>query len=391
MSKNNVNFLTGFTKLFSRKPKQEFQIVADVGTTSVKMVAVEKRGQGFFLSNKTQFEIPETRETVNAQEKIQQYMREHIFSIIKERGRIPQKLHIGISGDMLDSRIETIHIARKNQQKKLTETELQELIQDAVAQFSKRDGNTTLAYFSVANMALDGYAVKELPRAAYPATVTISFFLSFAPQDYWTALTGITAMFGGLPVQFYPNQYLAGTVLPKQLGVPDAVFIDVGGMITEVAVVNDQKLSYAATIHYGGEHITGHLANLLHISSGREAKNFKKQYDHLMVGGENTRVIEEGVRESARAWREKLDVIFSSVYTVTIPSDFFLFGGGVNFTPILEALGDKSRGTYTASHEIIVKKISAEDLHLHYIPGSERLYGPDAVGLGALIMNAYGE
>ena len=378
------------SKLFRRNLKPEFQIFADIGTTSVKMVVVEKRDGGFFLSNKTQFEIPGTREIKN-QQKIQQYMRERIFSIIKEHGCIPQKLHIGVSGEMLDNRLETIQVVRKNPQKKLAETELQELIQGSVEQFSKRDGNLVLAYFSVASVALDGYVVKELPRASSPATVAISFFLSFVPRDYWKVLTSITDMFGGLPVQFYPNQYCAGTVLPGRLGAREGVFIDAGGTITEVSVINDQKLTYIVRIDYGGEQITRHLARFLHISSEKEAKNLKKQYDHLVFGEDKTRAVVDGVRESARAWREKLDDILSSVYTVTIPSVFFLFGGGANFAPILAVLGDKSGEVHFTPDEITVKKISAEDLHLSYAPGSERLHGSDTVGLAVLIANAYGE
>ncbi len=141
----------------------------------------------------------------------------------------------------------------------------------------------------------------------------------------------------------------------------------------------------------GGEHITGHLAKLLHISSRKEAKNLKKQYDHLVFGEDKTRAVEDGVRESARTWREKLDAILSSVYTVTIPSAFFLFGGGANFAPIFAVLGDKSSEVHFTPDEIMVKKISAEDLHLPYASGSERLYGSDTLGLAVLMVNAYDE
>lgn len=383
--------LSLFSKLFRQKQKQEFQIFADIGTTCVSMVVVEKRDNGFFLSNKTRFEVQETGGDADDKQKIQSYMREYIVSAIKEHGRVPEKLHIGISGTMLDNRFETVHASRKNPQKKLNEVELQELIQGGIDQFSKRDSGMVLAYFSVAHIALDGYVIQELPRAAYPATVAISFFLSFAPQDYWTALTGIAGMFGGLPVQFYPNQYLAGTVLPQLLGIRDGVFVDVGGTITEVSIINGQKLGYVATVDYGGEQITAHFAEFLNINSKKEAKDLKKQYDHFWFSSEKkTRAVEDGLRESARIWRKKLDAVFSSVYTVTVPAVFFLFGGGANFSPLIGALEDSSGERYIASGEITVKKISAEDLHLSYIPGSERLHGPDAVMLAALIANGYG-
>lgn len=384
--------MTSFlTNLFRRNQKPEFQVVVDIGTTSLKMVAVEKRNGGFFLSNKIQLEILETG-AATRQQKIEQHLRERIFSVIKEHGRVPQKLHIGVSGEMLDNRLETVQRERKNPQKKLTDDELQELIRDSVEQFSKRDSTKVLVYFSVISVALDGYGIKTLPPAASPATVAISFFLSFAPRNDWDGMTSFTKMFGGLPVTFYPNQYLAGTVLPRLLVVREGVFIDAGGTITEVSVVNDTRLGYVATMDYGGEQITQDLATLLNMSSHKEAKRVKKQYDHIQFFGEEpVRAVEVGVQKSARAWCEKLGALFSSVYRVSLPPVFFLFGGGARFAPLLAALEDKNSGTYFAQDAITVKKISAEDLPLSYVPGSERLHGPDTLMLAVLIANAYGK
>lgn len=379
-----------FKKLFRQKQKQEFQIFADIGTTCVSMAVAEKRDNGFFLSDKTRFEVHEIG--IAEQHKIQQYLRERIVDVIKKRGRVPQSMHVGVSGTMLDNRFETVHLARKNQQKKLTEAELQELIQNGTDQFSKRDDITELVYFSVARIALDGYVIQELPRAAYPATVAVSFFLSFAPRDDWKALTNIASVFGGFPTRFYPNQYLAGMVLPRLLGAEDGVFIDIGGMISEVSVVNDKQLNYVAAIDYGGEQITEHFAEFLDAHSQRDAKNLKEQYNHFWFSSEQkTRVAEEGLRESARIWCEKLTAAFTLVYTVAVPNIFFLFGGGANFSPLIAALEEAGGERLAVLKNITVKKISADDLPMVYVPGSERLYGPDAVPLAVLVMQAYGK
>lgn len=379
-----------FKKLFRQKQKSEFRIFADIGTTCVSMVAVEKRDAGFFMSDKNRFEIRGTS-GVSRQRVIQRYLRERIHFMIKERGRVPQDMHVGVSGEMLDNRFETVHLARKNQQKKLTEAELQELIKNGIEQFSKRDDHTTLVYFFVARIALDGYVIQELPRAAYPATVAISFFLSFAPCVFWKALTGISSAFGRFPVKFYPNQYLAGTVLPKLLGAGDGVFIDIGGTMSEVSVVNDKHLSYVAAIDYGGEQITEHFAKFFNTHAKQDAERLKRQYDHVWFSsGAKTRIVEEGLRESAGILREKLDAALASVYTVAIPAVFFLFGGGANLPPIIAALEDTGGERSVVSEKITVKKISAEDIGLSYVPGSERLYGSDTVMLAALIAQAYG-
>ncbi|MBU6415324.1 hypothetical protein KGQ34_03770 [Patescibacteria group bacterium] len=380
-----------FKKLFRQKQKPEFQIFVDIGTTCASMVVAEKRDNGFFLSSKTRFEVQETDRDAG-QQKIQRFMQDYIISVIKEHGRVPQKMHIGVSGAMLENRFETVHLTRKNQQKKLTEVELQELIQDGLVQFSKPDANTALAYFFVTRIALDGYAIQELPHAAYPATVAISFFLSFAPQDYWKALTGMTSAFGGFQIQFYPNQYLAGTVLPRLLGIRDGVFVDIGGTVTEVSVVSGQKLSYVARIDYGGEQMTEHFAEFLNMHSKKDAKNLKRQYSHFWFSSDQkTRALEDGLRESARVWREKLDAVFASVYTVIVPDAFFLFGGGANFPPVIAALEETDGERSAFLEKITVKKNSAEDIALPYAPGSERLYGSDAVMLAALIAQAYGK
>ncbi len=261
-----------------------------------------------------------------------------------------EKTIIGIAGELVKGTTTTVHYERIRTNERIDIPELKNIIQkvqwkafDRIRQqLAWETGHSEieirLINAAIVDVRIDGYRVTN-PVGFQGRDVSISIFNAYAPMIHLGALETIASELKLDLVNIAAEPY----AVARSMGIEDAydfsaVFVDVGGGTTDVAVVRNGGLEGTKMFALGGRAFTKRLSQELGISF-EEAEVLKIKYAQGELGRDVSMKIEKMLKPDSEVWLSGIELALSEFSNADVlPNKIFLCGGGSGLPGIKKAL-----------------------------------------------------
>src|SRR5262245_52356365 len=201
----------------------------------------------------------------------------------------PSQVVIGIAGELVKGFTTAHSQERARPDMRITEAELQKLIEgvqrEAIREAERSitwetglaNVDVRLVHAAVVGAWIDGYAVTN-PIGFQGRHVKIAIFDAFAPLVHLGALQSVAARLELELIEVVAEPYAVARVLnADQVKQAGALFIDVGGGTTDVALVRQGGIEGTRMFALGGRAFTKSIADRLELPFPR-AESLKVDY-----------------------------------------------------------------------------------------------------------------
>jgi len=256
---------------------------------------------------------------------------------------------MGIGGELVKGATTTVSYVRRDPTSKIDLAELKNIVHkiqwkafDQVrSQLSYETGyneiDVKLINAAIVDVRIDGYKVTN-PIGFQGKEVSVSIFNAFAPLVHYGALQTIASEIDKEILAITAEPYAITRALENDDAKFGAIFIDVGGGSTDIAVVRDGMLEGTKMFTLGGRTFTKRLAQSLNISFG-EANDIKIAYANDKLEKQSHRIVREAMKSDCDVWLSGVALTLSEFDNIDVfPSKILLCGGGANLPEIREAL-----------------------------------------------------
>jgi cell division protein FtsA len=262
-------------------------------------------------------------------------------------GRRPMAAVIGIAGELVKGATSVLTTRRDDPRRPLDDAELGRLVaraqdralREAEERIRWESGvdrlDVRLVHAAIVGMSIDGYPVSN-PIGFTGAQVELGVFNAFAPMVHLGALQSVANALELDLLGVIAEPYAVATCLdPGELGDAGAVFIDIGGGTTDVALVRGGGISGTKMLALGGRAFTKGLVERLGISFA-EAERVK-----LGASTEPRPEVDETLVDDARTWRDGVELMIGDLAgDDLLPGRILLCGGGADLPQIERVLAE---------------------------------------------------
>jgi len=346
--------------IFRKRVKKEGHdgtyIALDVGTHAVKALLVVsdgKKGRVVGVGKRVQKLGDMQSGTVTDIAAVITNCTDAIKDAERSAGIKASQMVMGIGGELVKGGTTTSSYLRRDPTSKIDLAELKNIVHkiqwkafDQVrGQLSYETGyneiDVKLINAAVVDVRIDGYKVTN-PIGFQGKEVTISIFNAFAPLVHYGALQTIAAEIDKELVAITAEPYAVSRAFDNDDGKFGAIFIDVGGGTTDIAVVRDGVLEGTKMFTLGGRTFTKRLAQSLNISFN-EAESIKLAYSEDKLEKQSHRIVRESMKSDCDVWLSGVALTLSEFEHIDMfPSKILLSGGGSKLPEIREVLESKN-------------------------------------------------
>jgi cell division protein FtsA len=261
----------------------------------------------------------------------------------------PSQVVIGIAGELVKGFTTTNTQERRKPNQPITEAELQKLI-DAVQRDALREAeraitwetglphvDVRLVHAAVVGASIDGYALTN-PVGFQGRHVKIAIFNAFAPLVHLGALHSVASQLDLELLEIVAEPYAVARVLGSdQVRQAGAIFIDVGGGTTDVALVRQGGIEGTRMFALGGRAFTKSLADRLDLPFPR-AEALKVDYARGL-GVDRRDEVAGIVADDVAVWAAGVELVTEELAAAEqLPGRIYLCGGGSRLPEIRDAL-----------------------------------------------------
>jgi cell division protein FtsA len=262
-------------------------------------------------------------------------------------GRRPMAAVIGIAGELVKGTTTTLSTRRDEPRRPLDEGELERLVtraqeralHEAEERIRWESGldrlDVRLVHAAIVEMRIDGYPVSN-PIGFTGAQVELHLFNAYAPMVHLGALQSVANALDLELLGVIAEPYAVATCLdPGELGDAGAVFVDIGGGTTDVALVRGGGISGTKMLALGGRAFTKGLVERLGVSFV-DAERAK-----LATAADERPEVAETLLDDARIWRDGVELMIGDLADgELLPGRVLLCGGGADLPQIGEVLAE---------------------------------------------------
>jgi cell division protein FtsA len=232
-------------------------------------------------------------------------------------------------------------VTKKEQDKIIAQIKSQ-IVADGKGDLSQRTGlkgeDIEILHITPTGLEIGGMPVNTL--VGYKGQdVRLHFYASFAPKTYTEALRKVASNlnFNVLGIVSQPFAVARAHSAGENSNF-SAIFIDIVGGTTDVAIVKDGNIAETQMFAFGGRVFTKELAKLTD-SDFRHAEQRKIKYSNKELPKEVSRQVQKVMYSTANLWMRTLKVALASCEDIDVlPSQIYLCGGGALLPEIKEAM-----------------------------------------------------
>lgn len=255
-------------------------------------------------------------------------------------GVVADQCIIGIAGELVKGTTTTVHYERLNPTKKIDLGELKNIVNKvqwkafdaAREQLAWETGqaelDVKLVSASIVDVKIDGYKVTN-PVGFQGKDVSIGIFNAFAPMVHLGALQTIAADLGLELISIAAEPYaVARSVGVDEAGEFSAIFIDIGGGTSDIAVVRNGGLEGTKMFAIGGRSFTKRVAQSFGVPFSK-AEEIKLAYATDNLEKEDSDKVRDALDLDAEVWLSGVELSLSEFSeSDSLPSRILLCGGG---------------------------------------------------------------
>ncbi len=263
-----------------------------------------------------------------------------------------KKAVVGIAGELVKGTTTTVHYERLNPDSRIDFPELKNIIQKVQVKAYERiqqqiewetgqDIEVKLINAAIVDVRIDGYQVTN-PIGFQGKDVSVSIFNAYAPMIHLGALQTIADELRINLLSIAAEPYaVARSVDYDDVLDFSAIFIDIGGGTTDIAVVRNGGLEGTKMFAFGGRAFTKKLAQELRINF-EEAEELKISYAQGKLGNDVSDKIQQIMQSDCNVWLSGVELSLSEfANSDVLPSKILLCGGGSGLPGIKKALNSK--------------------------------------------------
>lgn len=260
-----------------------------------------------------------------------------------------KKAIVGIAGELVKGTTTTVHYERGNPDSRIDFSELKNIIQkvqmkaytriqEQISWETGQDIEVKLINAAIVDVRIDGYQVNN-PIGFQGKDVSVSIFNAYAPMIHLGALQTIADELKIDLLSIAAEPYaVAHSVDYEDTLDFNAIFIDVGGGTTDIAVVRSGGLEGTKMFAFGGRAFTKKLAQELRIDFD-EAEELKIKYAEGKLGNDVSFKIEQILQSDCSVWLSGVELSLAEFSDSNVlPSKILLCGGGSGLPGIKKAL-----------------------------------------------------
>ena len=261
----------------------------------------------------------------------------------------PTQVVIGIAGELVKGFTTSRTQERKRPDLPINEAELAKLIdgvqrdalQEAERAITWETGlaqvDVRLVHSAIVSASIDGYTLAN-PIGFQGRHVKIAIFNAFAPLVHLGALHSVASQLDLELLEVVAEPYAVARVLGQdQVRQAGALFIDVGGGTTDVALVRQGGIEGTRMFALGGRAFTKSIADRLDLPFPR-AEALKLDYARGLPIAEHD-AIAGIVRDDVAVWAAGVELVLEELAVgEMLPSRIHLCGGGAGLAEIHDAL-----------------------------------------------------
>jgi cell division protein FtsA len=261
----------------------------------------------------------------------------------------PEQVVIGIAGELVKG-FTTVHDQQRVRADiPITEAELGKLIEGVQRQAMReaersvtwetglQSVDVRLVHAAVVGAWIDGYAVTN-PIGFQGRNVRIAIFDAFAPLVHLGALQTVAAKLNMELIAVVAEPYAVARVLDsEQVRQGGALFVDVGGGTTDVALVRQGGIEGTRMFALGGRAFTKSIADRLELPFPR-AEALKVDYARG-IAGDRGAAVRDIVNDDVAVWAAGVELVMDELAAGDLlPGRIYLCGGGSRLPEIRAAL-----------------------------------------------------
>jgi cell division protein FtsA len=268
----------------------------------------------------------------------------------QQAGVMPEQVVMGIAGELVKGATTTVHYERAKPNAKIDLTELKNIVhkvqwkafdqvrQQLAWETGHSEIDVKLVNAAIVDVRIDGYRVTN-PVGFQGKDVTIGIFNAFAPLVHLTALQAIPEELGLDLLSIAAEPY----AVARSMGIEDqtefsAVFIDIGGGTTDVAVVSNGGVVGTKMFAIGGRTFTKRLSTALNVPFA-EAEEAKLGYTAGDLDRDSAKRVKEAMQSDAEVWLSGVQLTLSEFGNIDLlPARILLCGGGSELPEIERVL-----------------------------------------------------
>jgi cell division protein FtsA len=263
----------------------------------------------------------------------------------------PEQVVIGIAGELVKGFTTVVDQQRLKADLPITQAELGKLIEGVQRQAMReaersvtwetglQSVDVRLVHAAVVGAWIDGYAVTN-PIGFQGRNVRIAIFDAFAPLVHIGALQTVAAKLELELVAVVAEPYAVARVLDsEQVRQGGALFVDVGGGTTDVALVRQGGIEGTRMFALGGRAFTKSIADRLELPFPR-AEALKVDYSRGIADDREAEV-RDIVADDVAVWAAGVELVMEELAAGDLlPGRIYVCGGGSRLPEIRAALGD---------------------------------------------------
>lgn len=343
-----------FSKLFSSS-KAEYYLALDIGTEVAKALVFQIDAEG---RNGTVIGVGKERQkrgnmqsgAVSDISGVIETCKASIGKAIENAGiKKIKKAIVGIAGELVKGTTTTVHYERGNPDSRIDFPELKSIIQKVQLKAYERiqqqiewetgqDIDVKLINAAIVDVRIDGYQVTN-PIGFQGKDVSVSIFNAYAPMIHLGALQTIADELNIDLVSIAAEPYAVARSVDYDDALDfNAIFIDIGGGTTDIAVVRNGGLEGTKMFAFGGRAFTKKLAQELRIELD-EAEELKLKYAEGKLAEEVSSKIEQILQADCNVWLSGVELSLAEFAgNDVLPSKILLCGGGSGLPGIKKVL-----------------------------------------------------
>lgn len=268
-------------------------------------------------------------------------------------GVVAKDTVIGIAGELVKGASTTIKYKRLKPSEPIDMAELQRILDKvqqraftrAKEQLAWETGNADievkLVNTAIVDVEIDGYRVTN-PIGFQGKDISIQLFNAFAPMVHLGALQMVARNLDLNLINVAAEPFaVARSVGQGDSGEFSAIFIDIGGGTTDIAVVNNGGVEGTKMFAIGGRSFTKRIAQVTGTSF-EKAEQLKLDFAAGNLSGKNKASIDEAVASDIKVWLSGVELSLAEFDKLDhLPGRILLCGGGTGLPQVMEALEGK--------------------------------------------------
>ncbi len=257
---------------------------------------------------------------------------------------------LGIAGELVKGGTTSVSYRRARPDVKIDQAELMDIIDriqkqafdEVQKQLSwetgKRELEVKLVNAAVVDVHIDGYRVTN-PVGFQGKDVTIQIFNAFAPMVHLGALQTVAADLDLNLINIAAEPF----AVAKSVGADDstefsAIFIDIGGGTSDIAVVNNGGVEGTQMFAIGGRSFTKRISLSMGVNFD-EAEDIKLDHTAGKLDNKKEKAVAEALKSDVDTWLSGVELGLAEFESIEhLPNRILLCGGGSALPEIKHAL-----------------------------------------------------